>query len=804
MIVTRNWLQEFVDCTLEPADLAHRLTMSGLEVEGVEELGAGLDSVIVARLDEVGAHPDADRLTLCKVNTGQDLFDVVCGATNHKQGDLVAFAQVGSVLPGDFKIKKSKIRGQVSLGMLCSEKELGLASESDGIMILPAGLELGRPVFDALGLKDLRLEIGLTPNRPDCLSILGVAREVSALCGSPLQQSRAVVVESGGAIDEETSVTIEDAEFCPRYGARLIKGIKVGPSPQWLAQRLEAVGIRSINNVVDVTNLVMIELGHPLHAFDFNLLREKKIVVKRATEGELFHTLDGQERALKGADLVICDGEGPVALAGIMGGQNSEIQDDTSDVLLEAAYFEPTAVRRTSKRLGIHSESSHRFERGADVDMVPGALDRAASLILELAGGSVCKGMIDNFARPLKPRRISLTRNKTEAILGLSIELVEMQRLLRSIQLEVETASDREDEVLYVTVPTFRPDLEREIDLIEEVARLNGYDRIPTTMPASRLICHLPDNRQRLVSDCRNKMVALGFHEVVNYSFVSPVESDKLLLPDEDPRRQQVALQNPLNEEQSVMRTTLVGSLLSSLAGNIAYRSTDLALFELRPVFAWTDDERPARESYRLVAALTGRRDPVGWAQSEALIDFFDLKGVAEELLSGLALDDLEWATDAQQPYLHPGKSCRISAGESALGEIGELHPKVLDQYGIEQPVFLLDLDMEGILAGQTGQRKFSAISRFPDLFRDSAILVDEDLTSEEVLEVVDKARGATAEETILFDVYRGKGVPEGKKSLAFRVRYRAADRTLTDEEVNKAHGRIVRALEHKLSAQLR
>lgn len=798
MNVTLNWLSEFVSIPVGIEELAHRLTMAGLEIDAVEELGAGLDSVIVARLESVERHPDADRLTLCQVATGREVLQVVCGATNHKAGDLVAFAQPGTVLPGDFKIKKSKIRGQESNGMLCSEKELGLSEESAGIMILPSGLELGQPAFAALGLRDVRMEIGLTPNRPDCLSIRGVAREVAAMTGQRLKPCEHRPAEQGGPAGAETSVTIEVPELCPRYAARLIRGVKIGPSPAWLARRLNAVGIRSINNVVDVTNFVMVELGHPLHAFDFNLLRGRRIEVKSARDGELFTTLDGQQRQLQSGDVVICDAEGPVALGGIMGGENSEIQDDTADVLLEAAYFDPNTIRRTSKRLGIHTESSHRFERGADIDMIPAAIDRAADLIQRLSGGEVREGIIDIYPRRLPCREVTIGLKKAEAVLGIALDLGKIKTLLEGIDLE---AVREEADGLVFAVPAFRPDLEREIDLIEEVARLGGYDHIPATMPASHLICHRPDDRQRLITASRDAMVAAGFHEVVNYSFVSPASWDRLSLAADDPRRNCIPILNPLTEEQSIMRTTLVGSLLESVSGNLAYRSLDLRLFELRPVFLRRADSPLAREDYRLVAAMTGNRAPLGWAQGEVAVDLFDIKGVAEALLAGVGVPNPEWRQDGEEPYLHPGKSCRIYAGEHLLGQLGEVHPSVLELHGIEQPVYLLDLDLQMLLQQKLSRTSFQSISRFPDVFRDTAILVDESVPAAEVLAVVEQSKGGQAEEVVLFDLYRGKGVPEGKKSLAFRVRYRAVDRTLTDEEINKAHGRVVRALEAKLGA---
>jgi phenylalanyl-tRNA synthetase beta chain len=803
MIVTYNWLKEFVDFDLSPEDLAHRLTMAGLEVDSMEKIGDGFDSVVVARLLSVEPHPEADRLTLCQVDNGSETVQVVCGATNHRQGDLVALAQVGSVLPGDFKIKKSKIRGHESRGMLCSEKELGIADESAGIMILPPHLSLGIPVFEALGLKDVRFELGLTPNRADCLSVVGVAREVGAMVGLPIHIPNHNVPETGEPAEALTSVTVEEDGLCPRYAARLIRGVRIGPSPEWLVRRLESIGMRSISNVVDVTNLILMELGHPLHAFDFSLLRGGRIVVRRASDHEMFTTLDSQERQLKGGDLIIADGEGAVALAGIMGGENSEIGAETIDILLESAYFHPSAIRRTSKRLGIHTESSHRFERGADVNMVPVALDRAASLIVELAGGTVAPGRIDVYPNPLPERRVAISASRTEKILGLSIEPTEIIRLLRSIGLEVEPAENR-PEVAYVTIPSWRQDLEREIDLIEEVARLNGYDRIPVTMPVGRTIYHRSPDLQRFARQMRNLMVASGFSEVINYSFVSPAAWDRIGLLPADERRKTVRILNPLTEEQSVMRTTLVSSLLENVARNLAYRSRDLRLFELRPVFFPLENEELPRETPRLTAVMCGRRDPEGWGQGKESVDFFDIKGVLEGLFNHLQVTMVKWDTAQIEPFLHPGKSSRLCRGKTVLGTVGEVHPKVLANYDIDIPLYLFDLDLEAILASCSDGKSFQPLSRFPDVYRDSAFLLDEEVSAEQVFAAIDSAKGKEVEDVVLFDLYRGQGVPEGKKSLAVRVRYRSSDRTLTDEEINKLHGRIVESLIKTAGAQIR
>lgn len=800
MKVTYNWLKEFVDFDLTPEQLGNMLTMLGLELEGLEKFGDGMDDVVVARVEEKRQHPNADKLSLCRINNGKEILDVVCGAQNFQQGDTVALAQIGASLPGDFKIKRSKIRGEESSGMLCSEKELGLAEESAGIMLLSGDLPLGTPVFTALGLKDTLLEIGLTPNRADCLSVAGIAREIAAKLGCKVAYPVSAINEGSEPATATIDVIIEDPELCPRYAARYISGCTIAPSPEWLVSRLNAVGMRSINNVVDVTNLVMLELGHPLHAFDCDRLAEKRIVVRRAGEGEIFTTLDDQERVLTAEDLVICDAERPVALAGVMGGQNSEIADDTHNILLESAWFRPAAIRRTAKRLGLHTESSHRFERGADIGMVPRALDRAASLIAQLAGGTVAAGIVDAYPGSCAQPVITLRPERVGALLGIDVPRAETIDILQRLECVVcENASGSLD----VVPPTYRIDIEREIDLIEEVARMKGFDTIPASMPTARVESDLPPLPQRLTRAVRDILVAHGMNEIINFSFTSPEAADKLLLAADDPRRAAIRLANPLVAEHSVMRTTLLPGVLEVIARNTSFRSMDLKLFEIRRRYLPTNEEMP-HEPLCIAGALTGLRAGSGWSVTRDTVDFYDVKGVIENLFEQLNVTGITWCAETPEPYYHPGKSCSIMAGTRRIGTFGEIHPVVQKNFEIDRPVYTFELDFDSLVKISGRKKTITAPSRFPDSTRDIALLVPNDISAEQILGCVAGVRAKEVEQSEIFDLYTGQGIQDGFKSIAVRIRYRSYDRTLTDEEIGVTHSKIIAALMNKLNVSIR
>ena len=802
MIVTYNWLKEFVDFDETPDELAALLTMLGLEVESMEKLGDGLEDVVVALVEEKRQHPNADKLSLCRVNNGKEVFDVVCGAQNFSQGDTVAMAQIGATLPGDFKIKRSKIRGEESCGMLCSEKELGLAEESAGIMVLTPGIApLGTPVFAALGLKDTIFEIGLTPNRSDCLSLIGIARDIAAKLDLKIKYPRITLVEGAEKTDTIIGVTIQDSERCPRYAARYLSGCTIAPSPQWLVKRLATIGIRSINNVVDVTNLIMMELGQPLHAFDCRQLSGNRIVVRAAAEGETFTTLDNQLRTLTATDLVICDAERPVALAGVMGGLNSEIENSTTSILLESAFFKPAAVRKTAKRLGLHTESSHRFERGIDIDGVVRALDRAASLIVELAGGVAAKGVIDQYPGKIERAPIIFRPEKANELIGINLERDAILDILTRLECQV---THHDDGTTGVLPPSYRIDIEREIDLIEEIARLNGYDKIPATMPVARVASDRPTRHQEIEKQVRDLLVDCGMTEIINFSFTAPDATGKLLLNEDDPRRTAIILANPLVDEQSVMKTTLLPGLLETTARNISFRSLDLKLFEIRRVYLPVKGEDMPREPLCIVGAITGSRDGDGWSRPNEPVDFYDVKGIVESVLDFLCIGGISWATDKTEPYYHPGKSCRILAGRDFIGSVGELHPTVQQNFDIEKPVFCFELDFEKLVKLSRTRKTIVAPSRFPDSSRDIAMLVPEELAAVKIIDCIKAVKAKEIEQIQIFDVYRGKGIPDGYKSIAVRIRYRSIERTLTDEEIVTLHNEIITNLVKKLQVTLR
>jgi phenylalanyl-tRNA synthetase beta chain len=798
MKVSLKWVREFVDFDLPVDQLATRLTDAGLEVSGISRLGGDLEGVVVGQIEEVGRHPGADKLSVCRVNVGSDQLQIVCGAPNVVPKAKVPVALIGARLPGGLEIGKTTLRGVESRGMICSEKELDLGEVEDGIMVLEEDLQVGQSLSSALDLDDWILDLDLTPNRPDCLSIRGVAREVAALCGVRLRENKIGLQERGSQTAQElVQIQIDDPAACPRYAARVIKGVKIKESPFPVKRKLYSAGMRPINNVVDATNLVMLELGHPLHAFDYRLFaahgknRQKKVVIRRAKKGEKFTTLDRVERTLSPEVLLITDGKESVAIGGIMGGLKSEVSPDTDTILLESAYFDPRVIRRGRMFLGLSTESSQRFERGADPNGVVKAADRAAGLLESLAEGEVARGLVDSYPREIHPVKISLRPHRVNHLLSTDLSARQMKDILTSLDLEVKENRDFE-----VRVPTFRPDLTREIDLVEEIARIYGYSNIKTSLRASgSLVTHvLPEDE--LTRKIKHFLSGRGCFEVITNNLVDPRALVKLR-----PNQAQVSIQNPLSQELSVLSSTLAYGLLSVVSRNKNRLEKNVRIFELAKVFQPAEGKLP-EERLHVAIAMSGERWPRHWEWEEAEVDLYDLKGTLEELFSSLKLC-FEMKPEEDALFVQQ-RSFAVLMPEGKVGMAGEVSEEVRKVFGIKDRVFLAELDFQEMEAKVPGETRFSPLPKFPPVDRDMALVADERLTSDVIKTKIEAVGAGLIEEVTLFDVYHGKQVPPGKKSLAYSIRYRARERTLTDEEVDDIHRKIVSELEGDMGITLR
>jgi phenylalanyl-tRNA synthetase beta chain len=802
MQISLNWLQEYVPVNLDPKEVGDLLTMAGSEVDAVTEAGSELDGVVVAHIISVSPHPNADKLSLCEVDTGSGTCSIVCGAQNIKPGDKAPLALTGTTLPNGITIKKTKIRGECSEGMLCSESELALGDNGSGIMILSPHLKPGQPLTESLGIKDVIFEISLTPNRPDCLSVIGIAREMAALTHQKVHLPSPALLEKGDATAELTSVTIEDPDLCPRYCARIISHVTIGPSPLWMRRRLESCGMRSINNVVDTTNYVLLEMGQPLHAFDLALLDQQKIVVKRATPGESFTTLDGNERTLPQDALMICDGSKPIALAGIMGGLNTEVSTKTKTVLLESAYFTASGILRTSKKTGIRTESSQRFEKGVDPEGVTRALNRAAQLIAELAGGEINPGFIDTYPHPLPERpAITLSTARTNRILGTSLTKSAITNILQDLAFTVE---DTDEDTLTVIPPSFRVDSKESIDLIEEIARLFGYDNIPASLPRACSSPPTKDSARLLEKKTAETLVQHGYHEVITYSFISPGDANRLNLPAHDYRMQQLTLLNPLSEDQSIMRTSLIPGLLTTLRKNIFQNNVNLKLFEVGPIFLTQPQEKLPQEVKMVAAVATGLYQEESWHSEKRDVDFYDSKGCMENILHALSITDFSFAPSEGSAFLRTGTALDLMVNGEKAGSVGELHPRVADNFQIPQKAFIFEMSLSCLLSRFSEQKLFRPLPKYPPVYRDIALLVDDTITVQAVYDVLYRFKNKYIEEITIFDYYKGTSVAAGKKSIAYRFKYQSYDHTLTDREVNALHEDLIKNLYQELGAQLR
>lgn len=810
MQVSIKWLKDYIDFSETPQQLADKLTMAGIPVENIIDPGEGLDKVITGRIEKLEPHQNSDHLQICTMNVGQkENIIIVTGAQNVAEGQVVPVAMIGSHLPNGMKISKGKLRGVMSYGMLCSAQELRLDLEKlpeeqkTGIFILPSDTPVGIPAKDVLGLDDPILEFELTANRADCFSVFGLVREIAAITGNKPHFPEIVADETDATnISDVFSAEIKANDLCPRFSTRMLKNVKIGPSPEWMQQRLEGAGIRAINNVVDVTNFVMIELGHPMHAYDYDKIDGHKLTVRRANEGEELHTLDDTSRKAKGEMLVIADENKAAGLAGIMGGFETEITEGTSTVVLECADFYGPCIRRTSRACGLTSEASGRFERGVDCETTILALDRAAQLLQEMGACSICHGVVDVYPNPKQPVEVTFTPAQINKRLGTELTKDEMLKYTASVGFTVA----REDgEEITVDVPSWRNDVTRMADISEEVARLYGFDKIKTSLPSGQSMQGTQSDKQTFIDEVRACLSAQGLCETVSFALTNNATFDKLNVPADDKLRQAIPIMNPLSDEYPLVRTTLLSSVFDNVNRNLARKNEDFGLFEIGYVFfpkALPVTELPD-EVLKIAGAITGRRAPQAWNQSNDAVDFYDAKGIIEELFDYLRVN--RYTVEVGSHYaMHPGKTAFFKKGRDVIATVGEVHPAVLAAYGITKPVYIFELDAKTVMKYMAKNFKHKALPKYPATTRDLAMLVDVDVQAADIEKAMTKAAGQNLNQITLFDVYTGKQVEAGKKSLAFSLTFQSNDKTLTDAEIDKDIEKIVAKLRKDFAANLR
>ena len=796
-----NWVRDFARVQETDDHLIERLSLNGLSVE--ERIDApSLAGIVVGKVVGVSDHPNANKLRITRVETGPEQLQIVCGAPNVAVGQHVPVALIDSVLPGGLKIKKAKIRGEESYGMICSKSELGLEEgKSDGIWVLPEPESLGQPLSQLISDRGTVVDLEIPANRSDCLSHLGIAREIAMIGNGKLEHPVVSLEETGEKAADLVAIDIEDPQGCPRYAARIVKNVTVGSSPEWLVQRLESVGLRSINNIVDVTNYVMLELGHPMHAFDYETISDAKIVVRASRAGEKFTTLDNKEHVLDDQAIMICDGKKPVALGGIMGGLNSEVKTYTRHVLLEAAYFDPIRIRKTSRKLNIFSDASFRFSRTADYNMVTLSLDRAAQLLQELAGGSVSKGVVDAYpARQTQPT-IVLTGLQIERLLALRLK---PEFILSTLEMLGCMVSHKNDKYT-VNPPSFRPDLLIKEDIIEELARVYGYDNIASANQAKTYYENRLSPEEESMRRIRQALLSAGFNETLTNSMVDPASQDRI---DPGGSLRLVRLLNPLNEEMSVMRGSLIPSLLEVMRGNLFQQNQNIRIFEIGKVY-WvdSDSETSTNEKFQIVGLCTGLRAPQSWNVSSEVIDFFDLKGVLTTLFSKISLDIVRFnAYPFEDIFTSTAVKLSIEQGNEVLviGRGGKLRRSLLKKYDIDQETWAFELDLAPLLHSGTIRPYYSPISKYPSVSRDLALIVDENILAGDILGVIQEKSGSYLEQLNVFDVYEGGQVDKQKKSLGVNFRFRAQTHTLTDGEIDETMSRILSTLQKEFNASLR
>ncbi|MEG1727716.1 MAG: phenylalanine--tRNA ligase subunit beta [Acidaminococcaceae bacterium] len=809
MLASINWMKEYVDIKVTPAELADKLTRVGLEVEKVLELGVGLTGVITGQVTAIERHPNSDHLWICQLNIGEpEVVQILTGAQNVTQGAVVPVAVVGSQLPSGMKLKKAKMRGLDSFGMLCSASELGidakllLPEHREGILLLPQDTPIGVDIKEVLGLEDVVLDIDLTANRSDCFNMLGLAREAAVVLGESLQQPTLAVAElPGEQAADLAQIEIVAADLCSRFAVRVLRNIKIGESPVWMQKYLRACGMRPINNVVDVTNYVMLELGQPMHAYDYDQVSGHKLTVRRAQDGETLVTLDGQERKLGAEMLVIADNKGAVGLGGVMGGLATEVTAATTTVLLEAATFNGPNIRHTSKALGLRSEASGRFERGVDTVLNHNALDRAAYLLEQMGACSTVAGIVEAYPLVAEPVVVRVTPAALCARIGTELSGAYMTELLTQLGFGVVAAGDE----LVVTAPSWRNDVTCDADISEEVARINGFDNIVSKLPRLDMV----QGRQEVIEEVRETvedyLAGAGLDEVMTYSFIHASSFDKLLLATDDVRRQAIELLNPITEEFQIMRTTMAPSLLATASYNLARQHSKVGIFEIGRTFlpqALPLTQFPV-EKRVLCVVLSGKRNVLNWNEAKDEVDFYDLKGLVEGLLAKLQVSDYQ-LVPATEPYLHPGKSCGIEYNGEVIGTLGEVHPLVQAAFNLSADCYLLEMKLEPLVAAATTVPSFVHLPKFPGTSRDLAVVVPAEVPMSELVAVMRAKGGELLTEIKVFDVYTGKQVAAGYKSMAFNLTFQAQDRTLTDSEIDVVIAELVAVVSATFAAKLR
>lgn len=809
MQVSIKWLKDYIDFKETPEKLADMLTMAGVPVENIIDPGAGLEKVITGRIEELKPHENSDHLQICTMNVGlPENIIIVTGAQNVAQGQIVPVAMIGAHLPNGMKISKGKLRGVMSYGMLCSAQELKLDLEAlpdkqkTGIYILPADTPVGVPVKDLLGLNDVILEFELTANRSDCFSVFGLVREIAALTGNtPKWPAITLEENSSDKINDLLSIEIKDADLCPRFSCRMLKNVKIGPSPEWMQQRLEGAGIRAINNVVDVTNFVMIEMGQPLHAYDYDAISGHKLIARRSIEGELLHTLDDTSRKAKKDMLVIADTEKAAGLAGIMGGFETEITDKTTTVVLEAAKFYGACIRRTARSCGLASEASGRFERGTDIENTIRALDRAAQLLVQMNACTVVTGVLDVYPEKKKPTTVDFTVEAVNRHLGTALDKQTMLDILAKLEIKAEEKNN----VITAHIPSWRGDITCMQDISEEVSRIYGFDKITSTLPSGLALQGKQSEKQTFVDKIKDIMVGLGLCETVSFSFTHPSLFDKLNVPADHTIRKAIPIMNPLTDEYPLVRTCLLTSVMENLTRNFSRKNNDIKIFEVGTTFlpkALPVTELPD-EHLKVAGAIAGRRNPVGWNEDNASVDFYDAKGIVEELLKNLSIS--RYKVEAGEHFaMHPGKTALFKKGRDTIFTVGELHPSVAAAFAINKPVYIFSADIDTLMKYAAKTIKSKPLPKYPATTRDLAIIIDTSVDAASIEKTITKSAGQYLISLDLFDVYEGKQIDAHKKSLAFSLTFQANEKTLTDAEIDAAFKNIVTALQKNYDAALR